>query len=68
MTSKPAKKAPKVASDSEDEKEPPISGAMDGFLGATEPSKKRMKKVLTEKTYMDDKGYLGKPHFCTRTI
>jgi len=52
------KKAAKV--EDEGEEEPDIDivpGAMDGFVAAT---KKKKKKKLVEKTFMDDKGYLGR--------
>lgn len=51
------KKAAKV--EDEGEEEPDIDivpGAMDGFVAAT----KKKKKKLVEKTFMDDKGYLGR--------
>ena len=42
----------------------PVSGAMDAFVshGAAAglaPGEKRTKKVLVEKSFVDDKGYLG---------
>ena len=51
------KKAAVVVAESEEEPEEAeaVTGAMDGFVAAT----KKTKKKLVEKTFMDDKGYLG---------
>jgi hypothetical protein len=54
----PTEKKAKVAaeeSDEEPEEAEVVTGAMDGFVGAT----KKTKKKLVEKNFMDDKGYLG---------
>lgn len=57
---KKAKKEAKkeVTADSDDEAAEPVSGAMDSFLGG-DVKMKKTKKKLTEKTFIDDKGYMG---------
>lgn len=46
-----------VALDPEEEPAEPVSGGMDEFLSGAAPRAKKMKKVLVEKSFMDDKGY-----------